>query len=410
MIAVCSRRNIKLHLHGRLRHVLFLAVLALTSACSHTTPYYHPQVPAVAPDPPQAADIAHRLLLIGDAGQPASGHAEPVLVILRQQALRMPDRTTVVFLGDNIYPSGLPPLDAPERKEAERRLLAQIKAVRTTRTRGIFIPGNHDWHHSKPQGLAAVRRQQAFIDSLLGDGSFLPKNGCPGPVAVDAPQFRLIIIDSQWWLHKHEKPIATCFPDGHIGSEADAKAQFLSRLGELVATAGERHVVVAAHHPVVTHGPHGGFFSWKDHIFPLTRLKKWFWIPTPIIGSLYPLWRWYVTKSDQDIVGPRYRELIARLREIFAATGHPVIFTAGHDHGLQVLKGDGPYAAVLVSGAGSEEKQSEVGHGDDTLFAHVQPGFIALEFLHDGRIFLRVLEQAERGEGAVEMFSYWLVK
>ena len=74
-------------------------------------------------------NLSYRILLIGDAGNPIKEGQEPVLSALQKQLSIYPSKTTVVFLGDNIYPDGMPPKQSPERKEAERRLNEQIKTI-----------------------------------------------------------------------------------------------------------------------------------------------------------------------------------------------------------------------------------------------------------------------------------------
>ena len=283
----------------------------------------------------------------------------------------------------------------------------QIDAVENVGPKCIFVPGNHDWNHSKSGGIDAVKRQQDFVTAALGPEAFYPRDGCPGPVTIDLAGFRLLIIDTEWWLHKHEKGLSSCFGDEATTVE-QAKARFLEKLTAQIESAGTLQVVIAAHHPLATHGPHGGFFDWKDHLFPLTQLADWLWLPLPGIGSLYPLFRWHVVKSDQDLAGKTNREMVRQLKAAISHAAKPVIYAAGHDHALQVLQGRGKVGYVLVSGAGSQEKSSKVGHGNDTFFAHVQPGFMELDVLDNGSVFLRVIEQKKNGSGYHTAFSYWL--
>lgn len=367
---------------------LILATLYLSAVanCSHTKPYYRsdtPPSPAISIDREQ---VKQRILLIGDSGAPAE--PEPTLALLRRWAEEIPAKTAVIFLGDNIYPYGLPPETDPGRAEAQRRLTVQIESLGNSGARGIFIPGNHDWAHGRATGMENVLRQAAFVDSLLpGEENFLPRNGCPGPVKLDLEGVRLIVLDSHWWLHRSQKPATECSPGDKDG--------IVRELQELTASAGQRKVIIAAHHPLDTHGPHGGFFSWKDHIFPLTNVKSWLWVPLPIVGSLYPLGRWHIVKSNQDIVGPDYREMIKRISEALAES-RPLIYAAGHDHNLQVLEMRAGVEYMLVSGAGIESKINEVGHGDNTLFAHAHSGFMAIDFMKDDRVLLRVVEPGEK--------------
>ena len=122
--------------------------------------------PAPPPSPEPDA-IAETLFLIGDAGKPAKG-GEPVLIALRAQLEGAGGRATVVFLGDNLYPEGLPAPNHPERAEMERRLDDQVEAVKDAAARVVFIPGNHDWARGKPGGWEAVRRQERRIEERGG--------------------------------------------------------------------------------------------------------------------------------------------------------------------------------------------------------------------------------------------------
>ena len=160
---------------------------------------------------------------------------------------------------------------------------------------------------------------------------------------------------------------------------------------------------MVVHHPWATHGSHGGFFTWKDHIFPLTNAADWLYLPLPIIGSLYPLITWNVLNRDQDLNGSKNKEMRRRMGEVFSKY-QPLIIAAGHEHSLQLMEGkNGPQYAV-VSGSGSEKKVSPVGHGEDTLFAHEHTGFMAVDILNNGAVLLRIVEPA--AESVV--FAKWL--
>ena len=64
--------------------------------------------PALRPAPrPLPAEIAATVLLLGDAGEPAAD-GEPVLLAAAREIGDAGARTTVVFMGDNIYPGGMP--------------------------------------------------------------------------------------------------------------------------------------------------------------------------------------------------------------------------------------------------------------------------------------------------------------
>lgn len=371
----------------------FLVALAALAAvgCSHSTPFVAGSIEAGAKAVPEIDDesVRTRLLLIGDAGDPAPN--EPVLEELARWGAEMPERTTILFLGDNIYPWGLVEEDEPLHEITSRHLEMQIDAARDSGARAIFIPGNHDWAHGGYRGLRTLVRQERAVVAALGPGSFLPGGGCAGPVAVDLPGLRLVIFDSQRFLQK--VPVAPC------GSTEEG---IVREIGRLTREAGEREVVVAAHHPLASHGPHGSFADWRDHLFPLTNLWRWAYLPLPVIGSLYPLVRNSLGPSSQDIGHALYQDMIEAVGDA-VRDEKPLAYAGAHDHSLQVLEGGEAFGYVLVSGAGSIPRSTKVGSGGDTLFAHAGAGFMVLDVLHTGRIALRIVEPAH---GVV--FSHWL--
>ncbi|HEU5171723.1 MAG TPA: metallophosphoesterase, partial [Gemmatimonadales bacterium] len=232
-------------------------------------------VPPVAPAPEEDIDVT--LFLIGDAGAPAAPpDSEPVLVALQAAAATAP-HPVIVFLGDNVYPRGLPDSGSPDRPEAERRLGEQLRVLGATGARGIFVPGNHDWDMHGPEGWNAVRRQERFIAAGGRGLELLPPDGCPGPAVVDVGKVvRLVALNTQWWLHdgpKPEDPTSSC--------PADSEREVVDSLRAALQLAGARAVVVIAHHPLASGGPHGGYFGWQDHVFPLRALKSWLWLPLP---------------------------------------------------------------------------------------------------------------------------------
>ena len=123
----------------------------------------------------------------------------------------------------------------------------------------------------------------------------------------------------------------------------------------------------------------------------------------PVIGSLYPLARSTFLKDRNDIGSPYYTKMKNQIARAFSEN-KPLIYAAGHDHTLQVLEGGSVADYLLVSGAGSQDKLYDVGDGKETLFAHSHTGFMAVDFLNDGRILLRTVEP---GENEV-LFELWL--
>jgi hypothetical protein len=366
-------------------------LLALT-ACAHRVP-----PPPVNPLPPD--EIVLSIFLLGDAGT-AHHEPDPNLMELTRQATASPRGSLIVFLGDNVYPNGLVAEGAPGREEGERRLEVQIDVARKSQRRAIFVAGNHDWERWGAGGLGAIGRVSEYLrERVPGLSIQLPDSACPGPVTLDAGTVaRLVFLDTQWWLHSHDKPYGTT-----SRCRATTEDQVIGQLEATLASAGSRQVIVAAHHPLLTGGEHGGRYGLSRHIFPLRGLKRWLWIPIPVLGSIYPIAR-KMGITSQDLANGRNEYMRAQFAKAFAKNP-PLLYAAGHDHNLQVFKG--PYAKYsIVSGSGIVDHQEGVGWRKETIYAEAAPGFMRVDFDRRGRIRLSVTKTEKTG--SKEAMAIWL--
>lgn len=282
----------------------------------------------------------------------------------------------------------------------ERRLDTQVDLVRGAGVRGLFIPGNHDWEKEGSGGWEAVRREGARVNARGGRlVTLVPKDGCPGPETVDLGEHvRLVALDTQWWLHPGPRPSDSASGCAEYSEEGVSEA-----LRRALSSAGDREVVVVGHHPLATGGPHGGHFSFREHVFPLTEVKRGLWIPLPIIGSIYP----FVRKggvSDQDFSGERNRQMRDALEKAFRERP-PLVYASGHEHTLQVLEGRSA-RNLLVSGAGIHGHSSSVERIAGSRFASSSAGFMRLDFAVAGTR-LAVLAVDARGN-VTEAYAEWL--
>ncbi len=358
-------------------------------------------------------DLDARLVLIGDTGEYKPQH--PNYALLAREARRNPNRTLILFLGDNVYPRGMPAdteAELEDRLASEVVLQQQIDAVRFTGARAVLLPGNHDWDRSGARGQERVLAQQEFIErhAYPGDIRLRPRDACPGPVTVDIGiRVRVVLTDSQWLLTPPAQRRGTrCEwgPEGagQIYDPAD-NADVYAKLREIIASSTDKDLVFATHHPLRTRGPHGGYVSLKHWIFPLTGFRSWLWLPVPL---LYPALRYGVKRSDQDLVGTQNSLMVEALLEVYTSTSkQPLIAAAGHEHALQVFEEPGTALYHLVSGGGV--KHEPTGRTDRSLFKHAAVGLMVLDYFTDGRVGLRVLEPRGVGE-AEEVSSMWLAE
>ena len=281
----------------------------------------------------QTDTVQKRIFLIGDAGE-LVGNTQPVVDWLKKNVDWDDETNMAIYLGDNIYPLGLPMEGEQGYEEAKRVMDYLISLVKGKKSKAIFIPGNHDWNNGKMGGWQRALNQVDYINGL-GEKNIeaWPTGGCPGPILVDVDEkIALTIVDSQWFLHVHNKP--------GPGSSCGARTidEFETQLKEIVASRQNQLLIVAMHHPLYSFGPHGGAYTWKEHIFPLTAVNPSLYIPLPIIGSIYPIARG-VFGSLQDTKHPLYQTMNDVIERVMRQHPNP-IHVAGHDHNLQMIMKD----------------------------------------------------------------------
>jgi len=330
--------------------------------------------------------IKYSVFLIGDAGAPSLINPDETLELLRSQLLKAGKNSAVFFLGDNIYPKGMPPPTDPLHEVAEQRLVRQLKSLDGYEGQIGFLSGNHDWNKGRKGGYESVRRQQFYIDAYFNNKNiFLPRNGCPGPIEFPLnDHLACILINTQWWVHGEPVPLGK-----DKDCEVESEHEFFVKLESLLEKNKDKKIIVLGHHPMYSLAYHGGNFSIKQHLFPLTELNKRLYIPLPVAGSLYPMYRKYVG-SKEDMSHPKYKNMRRRLINIFKKYDN-LIYAAGHDHNLQYIKKNNQH--YIVSGAGS--KVAYVQKGKGAQFTHAHKGFVKLNLYYNGNVWLEVWEPLE---------------
>jgi hypothetical protein len=317
----------------------------------------------------QTDTILQRIVLVGDGGELNKDMRHPVVEAIRK-TVKMDKKTTVLFLGDNLYQTGLPDNESQLFAAAKAVLDSQLSVADGSPARIVMIPGNHDWKNGARDGYETIIREGVYVDLLGKDNvRFEPKDGCPGPVAITLVDsaITLLVFDSQWWLHPYEKP--------EIESDCTCKTseEVISLMEDILAKNSKNLVILAGHHPFKSNSVHGGFFPPKTHIFPFTDMSPNLYIPLPVLGSIYPIVR-SVFGTPQDLRHPAYVKMITDITN--AVKTHPnVIFAAGHDHGLQLIK-DSSYN-YIISGGGC--KINRVSQSKRAPYAASSLGFAVLE-------------------------------
>ncbi len=313
----------------------------------------------------------------------------------------------IVWLGDNVYKRGVPrdpgdqgykdgeltPLGL-EYVQAAATLVVQAQVGADAGADSVFVAGNHDWdsaRHRGPEGRERVIEQgeviKRYIEEKRAAGTLpegrrirlLPQNGCPGPAVVDVPitesaKARIVAIDTEWLLVND--PDRGCVEGGRCRPcDPGTREGVYAALRELVQQArpGDA-LLVTGHHPLMTYGEHGGQIFWH----PKTWLR---WLPL----------------SAEDMPHSRNRQMREALADAYdPVKGQPLLYAAGHEHNLQLLRlgAKGPY--VAVSGAAS--KLTPVRPGNKAVFTAKKNGYMVVDFEANGRVLLYVVEVSAKGE------------
>jgi hypothetical protein len=304
-------------------------------------------------------EIEHSFYLIGDAGNSPLGSSSKALDAFKLALNNASKKSTAIFLGDNIYPKGLPKKDVEGRAFAEHRLNVQVQTVTDFKGETIFIPGNHDWY----SGIKGLKNQEKFVEELLGKNTFLPENGCPIEKVNVTDNIVLIVIDSEWYLADWDK-----YPTINDDCEIKTRSKFFDELEGEIKKAQGKTTLIAVHHPMFTNGSHGGQYSFGSHMTPL-----------PVLGTLKNIIRKTGGVTTVDIQNKLYHEFRKRIITL-AQENDKTIFVSGHEHNLQYIVQDN--LPQIVSGSGSKVSPTRnVGHGQ---FSYGTPGYARLDVFIDG--------------------------
>lgn len=232
---------------------------------------------------------------------------------------------------------------------------------------------------------------------------FLPLYGCPVPVLKDFSNFiHVIVLDNHWWLQ--DESLRSELQDSTFSFCKEE--EITNALDSLINISRDKFVIIVAYNSLSMYGPQGGYFTWRNHIFPLTNLNEYLSIQLPIIGSLYPLVRGSGV-SKQDSANDKYQSMKNKTETVLSKY-LGIVYASGLEHALQIIDGvnDNLY---IVSGSGFwGHIEKSLREGDDTIFVVRHKGFIILNILSGGRIELSVIKVLKKLGGIQVVFSMQL--
>ncbi len=345
--------------------IILIFLILFVNACATYKPQYKDE--NFNQTFPSDKKITHSFYLIGDGGNSPIGTQTKALRDFKKELKDASKESTALFLGDNIYPEGMPKKGHKQRVFAEHQLNIQTETVKNYNGKTIFIPGNHDWYAN---GLKGLKRQENYIEAVLGRNTFLPENGCPIEKVKINDDIVLIIIDSEWYLTNWDK-----HPTINDDCEIKTREQFFAEYESLIKKARGKTTIIALHHPMFTNGPHGGQYSFKQHMSPI-----------PVLGTLKNVIRKTSGITNTDLQNSKYREFKKRLVTL-SQENDKVIFVSGHDHNLQYIVQDN--LPQIISGSGSKINPTRNVNG---IFSYGAQGYARLDVFDDGSSYVRFYE------------------
>ncbi|MGM5469709.1 metallophosphoesterase [Flavobacteriaceae bacterium LMO-SS05] len=318
---------------------LFL-ILYIVQSCAT----YDGQIEAVSQPAQNTSGI--NIFLIGDAGKLENNQPSKTLKALNENIKSSKKDDVLLFLGDNIYPEGIPNIN---KDEALAALQSQMDVARNFKGKVIFVPGNHDWY----SGIDGLKAQENLVEDALGKKSFSPQNACPLESFDVSDDIVVITVDSEWYLTNWDK-----HPKMNDGCDMKSREKFIAEFKSLVNKNQGKTIVLAMHHPLESNGSHGGQFPFNPLKAPLNVLRNASGI------------------SPADLNFPRYRELSNKITTILQEYKNNVIVVSGHEHNLQYLVHNN--IPQIISGSGSKVNPVRHYQKDDSSFSYGGLGFAVL--------------------------------
>jgi hypothetical protein len=359
-------------------------------ARQHRSDYPAHLVPAY--DRPDSAGVV-TFYAIGDWGAGGDGQAA-VADLLRADLRSIGPREVRPFVlgaGDNFYPDGLPrgwPDDHVVGLYLDRRFGDVYDDCIYDERAPTFhsVLGNHDhrgdiylWETFAEGRFEGDYGNPRFVSYPLRDPDVNDTNSkseydgllraakeghdltLPEIVPLPTAKVGVIAVDTEAMIRLTKASL-----EHRDAEEPDDATLELERHWVALANLLERQkdvpwLMVLGHHPVATHGPHGG-----HHPRPMGLHLEALWEGTRGLFGAHDI---------QDLSHEAYATFADRMGRALAAR-HRVVYVSGHEHSLQLIWYKDRLLQV-VSGAGS--KLSPVGKGKDTVMKIKELGMVRFD-------------------------------
>jgi len=227
-------------------------------------------------------------------------------------------------------------------------------------------------HPSADHAYFSFLHPETFLEAYNPDPEDSLSYHCPDPIVIPLGDAAVLVyINTDWWLSESSSPTA----EG-MGCNCLTQRDVVNRLRDIVYENRNKMMLVALKHPVYNVGREAGFFTWKDHFFPLTAVDPKLYVPLPIVGSLAPLYH-SVFMSRQEMRHPLYKIMMNSITDVFS--GHPnLLFISSSGGGLKVMQAGNPPYLQIISGQKVAKRQAVKDEG--VLFEELDGGHVVADF------------------------------
>lgn len=393
---------------SNIKEVLIIAILAtlLYSCNTSKLPYYDKKVKKWEANKLPAENPEHTFFLVGNVGNTElTQKLPPALSLLKEDLSTAPKASSLVFLGNNIAPEGLPIKEDPNRENREAQLQKIFSVFDDFKGKTFFAPGRKDWQNGHVDGRQALQRQEAFIEAYFNNkfpnekrDHFLPDDGCSGPEKEEINKdIVMIFVDSQWWIQKGHEDEKT-----DQGCENTSRLAYLVELEEQINKHRNDHVLVIMHHPLYSRGVRGGHYPLKNHLLPL-----------PGLGSLN-LIRRNLFGNKQDSNHPDFL-LLKREVEAMLLGYEDMVFVSAHENNLQYFQQNKINHHFIISGGGNQKTDyATTGRPDrngvEAHFVHSSTGYSKIYVYENGSMWLEFIKPDKNTNSETVCFRKQLKK
>lgn len=231
----------------------------------------------------------------------------------------------------------------------------------------LMNQGDREWLSSGKAGWQRVVALEKALDRekhprfqvFLG-------HGCPGPWTVSFPMLEVVVINSQWWNHPHEKPK----PSSDACTIADTD-NFVEELEGILDETTDKNILLLSHFPVESLGNYGGRFSAASYFSP------------PLVGNALVGFRQNIG-TTRDISNTRLGPLLYKLNDVLKDYGS-VILASGQERNQSVVQKDNNFYINSGGIAGG----AFTAHSSKAALASSAAGFVEVSYSDNGQVSYR---------------------